>query len=121
MPHHPDPLHDRPRSWHPRAVAVNRATRSVVLVLIATARLAGAQGAKVAKEFQRPRESFAIVHKGHGPPLTYASCKLTYTLTKRDLDGTVMSSDVEHRELANGNVHDLYPRMSGIQLGETRR
>lgn len=111
MPRHPNPLRE----------PVNRVTRSVVLVLIATARLAGAQGAKVAKEFQRPSKSFAIVHKGHGPPLTYASCKLTYTLTKRQLDGTVMSSSVEHSELATGILYGPDGSVSGIQLGETRR
>lgn len=123
MSHHPDRLHDRPRSWHPRAVQVNRLTWTVVLVLIATARLAGAQGAKVAKEFQRPSQGVAIVRKGHGPPLTYASCQLAYTWTKRQLDGTVMSSGVEHGELDIGRRYHLGVdvTLSGMQLGETRR
>jgi len=90
-------------------------------VLIATARLAGAQGAKVAKEFQRPKQDVAILHKGHGPPLTYASCELTYAWTKRQPDGTVVASGVEHRGLGIGNLYDLGVTLRGMQLGETLR
>lgn len=100
---------------------MNRMTRIAAVVLLATARLAGAQPAKVAKEFQRPSQGFAIVHKGHGPPIGYASCKLTYTWTKRQLDGTILSSGVEQRELDIGKLYDLYVSLYGMQVGETRR
>src|SRR5689334_23196190 len=110
MSRHPGPQHDRPL-W------------TCVLVLLATAPPAAAQGAKVAKEFQRPSQSVAIVRKGHGPPLIYASCQLTYTWTKRRLDGTVVSSHVEQGELDVGRRYDLGVNviLSGMQQGETRR
>jgi hypothetical protein len=101
-------------------VQANRVIGTVAVVLIASARLAGAQVAQVAKEFQRPRQDFAIVHQGHGPPITYASCQLTYAWTKRQLDGTVITSGVEHRELELGRT-DLDVSLTGRQLGETRR
>jgi len=96
-------------------------TRIVAVVLLATARLAAAQGPKVAKEFQRPSQGFAILHKGHGPPIGYASCQLTYTWTKRQLDGTIASSSVEQRELDIGALYDLGVSLNGMQVGETRR
>lgn len=103
---------------------MNRVIRTVVvaLVLVATARLAGAQGAKVAKEFQPPKQGFAIVRVGHGPPITYAACKLTYAWTKRQLDGTVIGTGVEQHELNSGRRYDLgIYSLVGRQVGETRR
>lgn len=100
---------------------MTRMTRMAAVALLATARLAGAQPAKVAKEFQRPSQGFAIVHKGHGAPIGYASCKLTYAWTRRQLDGTILSSSVEERELDIGTVYDLGVSLNGMQVGETRR
>jgi hypothetical protein len=96
-------------------------TACAVAVVIASARPAGAQGAQLAREFQRPGQGFAIVHRGHGPPLTYASCQLTYAWTRRQLDGTVITSGIEHRELDTGRLYDLDVSLTGRQLGETRR
>src|SRR4051812_12859439 len=113
MPH-PDLLHDRPRSWPPRA-------GMVVVVLLASARLAGAEGPRIAKEFQQPSQGFAILHRGHGPPIGYASCQLTYAWTRRQLDGTITSSSIEQRELGIGRLYDLDASLDGMQVGETRR
>jgi hypothetical protein len=100
---------------------VDRLTWTVVGVVIAMARPAGAQGARIAREFQPPSQGFAIVRKGHGPPLTYASCQLTYAWTRRRLDGAVLSSGVKHGELDIGREYDLGVTLSGMQPGETRR
>jgi hypothetical protein len=102
---------------------VHRVTRTVVvaLVVIATARLAGAQGAKLAEEFKQPSQGFAILRAGHGPPITYGACKLTYAWTMRQLDGTVVGSGVEQHELNVGRQYKLWITLTGRQVGETRR
>lgn len=104
---------------------LHRASRvTAVIVVIAAARLAaaqGAKGAKIPKEFQPPKDGVAIVRKGRGLPVTYASCAVTYAWTRRQLDGKVVTSGEDHRDLDSGRVYDLDISLTGMLLGETRR